>query len=61
VTVLSYAFWENSLGADPAVLGKEITVNGQHLTIIGVAPRALTARPSARVRTCSFRSAMSVS
>jgi predicted permease len=50
VTVLSYAFWENSLGADPAVLGKEITVNGQHLTIIGVAPRAfdgttLGARP----------------
>src|SRR5690349_2467932 len=50
VTVLSYSFWENNLGADPAVLGKEITVNGQHLTIIGVAPRGfdgttLGARP----------------
>jgi predicted permease len=49
-TVLSYAFWENNLGADPAVLGKEITVNGQHLTIIGVGPRGfdgttLGARP----------------
>ena len=30
VTVLSYAFWENALGANPAVLGKQITVNGQH-------------------------------
>jgi predicted permease len=50
VTVLSYAFWENNLGADPSVLGKQITVDGQQLTIIGVAPRGfngttLGARP----------------
>jgi predicted permease len=42
VTVLSYAFWENALGANPAVLGKRITVNGQPLTIIGVAPRGFS-------------------
>jgi MacB-like periplasmic core domain len=42
VTVLSYAFWENVLGGNPAVLGKQITVNGQPLTIIGVAPRGFS-------------------
>ena len=42
VTVLSYAFWQNALGGNPAVLGKQITVNGQSLTIIGVAPRGFS-------------------
>jgi predicted permease len=42
VTVLSYVFWENALGANPAVLGKQITVNGQSLTIVGVAPRGFS-------------------
>ena len=50
VTVVSYAFFENHLRADPAVIGKQITVNGQTLTIVGVAPRGfngttLGARP----------------
>jgi len=39
VTVLSYNFWESRLGADPAVVGKTIVVNGHPLEIIGVAPR----------------------
>jgi predicted permease len=39
VTVLSYAFWESRLGADPKVVGKSITINGKQMTIIGVAPR----------------------
>jgi predicted permease len=39
VAVLSYAFWENQLGADPAVLNQTVMVNGHPLTIIGVAPR----------------------
>jgi predicted permease len=38
VTVLSYHFWENQLGADPAVLDQTIRVNGHPLTIVGVAP-----------------------
>jgi len=39
VTVLSFAFWESRLGADPAVVGKNMTINGREMTIIGVAPR----------------------
>jgi len=42
VAVLSYDFWGTNLGASPAVLGKQITVNGQSLTIIGVAPRGFS-------------------
>ena len=42
VAVLTYAFWENTLGANPSVLGKQITVNGRPLTIIGVAPRGFS-------------------
>jgi len=42
VVVLSYPFWETNLGADPSVVGKQITVNGQQLTILGVAPKGFT-------------------
>src|SRR5215216_779702 len=34
VAVLSYGYWENNLGANPAVLGQQITINGQQMTII---------------------------
>ena len=38
-TVLSYAFWRGRLGADRSVVGQSITINGQLMTIVGVAPR----------------------
>jgi predicted permease len=37
--VVSHAFWERQLGADPAVAGRRITLNNVQLTIVGVAPR----------------------
>ena len=37
--VLAYWFWETSLGADPAAIGKTLTVNGRPATIVGVAPK----------------------
>jgi predicted permease len=39
VVVLSHAYWTSKFGADPSVLNKTIIVNGQTLTIVGVAPR----------------------
>src|SRR5690606_22509776 len=39
VAVLSYDYWENRLGADPGVLNQTILINGQPMTIVGVAPR----------------------
>ena len=42
VTVLSHAYWTSRLGGNPAVLNSTITVNGQALTIVGVAPRGFS-------------------
>ncbi len=39
VAVLSYRYWENRLGADPAVLNQTLIVNGQPMTVVGVAAR----------------------
>lgn len=38
VAVLSHDFWSTRYDADPNVVGRELQVNGQPLTIIGVAP-----------------------
>jgi predicted permease len=39
VVVLSYEYWQTRFGANPAVLGDTLIVNGQGMTIVGVAPR----------------------
>jgi len=36
VIVLSYRYWQNELGADPAVLGKTATVNLKPFRVVGV-------------------------
>ena len=38
VVVLSHAYWTNRFNRDPNVLNDTLIVNGQHLTIVGVAP-----------------------
>jgi putative ABC transport system permease protein len=38
VTVLSHGFWISKLGGNPSVLNDTIIVNGQSMTIVGVAP-----------------------
>lgn len=42
VTVLSHDYWTTTLGSNPSVLNDTITVNGQALTIVGVAPRGFS-------------------
>jgi len=37
VVMLSYAFWKQRFGGDPAILGKALTINGHSMTVIGVA------------------------
>src|SRR2546428_4763025 len=39
LTVLAYGYWQSHFGSDPGVLGRPLRVNGQALTIVGVAPR----------------------
>jgi predicted permease len=38
VVVLSYHYWQTSLGANPSVVGRSLIVDGMPFTIIGVAP-----------------------
>ena len=40
VVVLSHAFWKSHFGANPDVLGRQLTLNGHSYTVIGVAPLA---------------------
>src|SRR5437588_1404360 len=39
VVVLSYHYWSSRFGLDPTILNKQLIVNGQSLTIVGVAPK----------------------
>ena len=36
--VLSHSYWETQLGSDPGTLNSTIMVNGQPLTVVGIAP-----------------------
>ena len=38
VAVLAYGYWQNRLGGDRSVVGKTLRLNGQPLTVVGVAP-----------------------
>lgn len=38
VVVISDSYWKRGLGADPSIVGREITINGGGYTIIGVTP-----------------------
>lgn len=39
VAVLSHALWKLRFGADPGVIGSTVQLNGQGVTIVGVAPQ----------------------
>ena len=37
VVVISYGFWQQHLGADPGIVGRQLLLNGQKFTVIGIA------------------------
>jgi predicted permease len=39
VAVLSYSYWETQHGLNPAIINDVITINGQAMTVVGVAPK----------------------
>ena len=39
VLVLGYSYWRARFGADPTILGKQIRVDSQPFTVVGVAPK----------------------
>ncbi|MBA3714201.1 MAG: ABC transporter permease [Pyrinomonadaceae bacterium] len=42
VAVISDGFWRKQFGADPEILGKQVTINNHGFTIIGIAPANFT-------------------
>ena len=42
VVVVSHAFWNGALGADPSVLGRSLIINGVPTTVIGVMPEGFS-------------------
>jgi len=36
--ILSYGFWQRRFGADSAMLGKQLTLNNQSFTVVGITP-----------------------
>ncbi len=36
--ILSYGLWQRRFGADPGVIGQQLTLNNQRFTVVGVAP-----------------------
>lgn len=40
VVVLSHGLWERAFGADPAVVGRPVVLDGRSHRVVGVAPRA---------------------
>jgi predicted permease len=38
VVVLSHGYWTRRFGADPAVVGRSVRINGHPMTVVGVAP-----------------------
>ena len=42
VAVATYAFWQKKLGGSDTALGRTVDLNGQSVTIVGVAPESFT-------------------
>ena len=43
VVVLSYDYWRNRFELNPAILNETLVINGQAMTVVGVAPRGFNA------------------
>ncbi len=42
VIVISYGLWQRRFGADPALVGKAVNLNGYSFTVVGIAPPEFT-------------------
>jgi putative ABC transport system permease protein len=42
VVILSFGLWQTRFGADPSVLSRQVIINGQPSTIVGVMPRGFS-------------------
>ena len=42
VIVLSYSYWRTRFGGSPGVVGKQVSVDGHSMTVVGVSPEGFT-------------------
>lgn len=49
VIILSHGLWQSRFGADPAVVGKTVTLNARPYTIVGVMPASFHSLPASVV------------
>jgi putative ABC transport system permease protein len=42
VAIISYSFWQRAFGANPNVVGRNITLNGESYTVVGVMPQGFS-------------------
>jgi hypothetical protein len=42
VAIISYALWNKTFAKDPGVIGRQVKLNGQSFTIIGISPRSFS-------------------
>src|ERR1700677_3538500 len=54
VLVLGYDFWQKRFNGDPNVVGRQVTVDGHTVSVIGVAPRGFYGFPSALLTATAY-------
>jgi putative ABC transport system permease protein len=51
VVVISHTLWQSRFGADPAIIGRAITLDGKQTTVVGVMPAGFTTFSTAELWT----------
>ena len=51
VAVINYEFWQQHLGADPGIVGRQLQLNGQSLTVVGITAQDFDFPPGAQIWT----------
>lgn len=42
VALITHAYWERRFGMSPEIVGRDVTMNGKRVTVVGVLPRGFT-------------------
>jgi predicted permease len=45
VVILSYSYWQQRFGGEPSAIGKQLTIDGNSYTVIGVMPQSFAFAP----------------